>query len=58
MAKRRQIREWYRERLTAVPGVVVQSDPTWGQSNAWLTVARFSPNANLRCMRHHEKRRP
>jgi dTDP-4-amino-4,6-dideoxygalactose transaminase len=44
VAKRRQIREWYRERLTAVPGVVVQSDPTWGQSNAWLTVARFSPS--------------
>lgn len=44
VAKRRQIREWYRERLELVEGVKVQGDPPWGQSNAWLTVVRFSPS--------------
>lgn len=43
VTKRRQIREWYRERLSGVEGVMVQSDPAWGRSNAWLTVVRFSP---------------
>lgn len=42
VAKRRQIREWYRERLEAIPGVRVQSDPPWGRSNAWLTIVRFA----------------
>lgn len=42
VAKRRQIREWYRARLSVLDGVVVQSDPPWGTSNAWLTVVRFS----------------
>lgn len=41
VAKRRQIREWYRARLGNVDGVLVQDDPSWGSSNAWLTVARF-----------------
>ena len=41
VAKRRQIREWYRERLAELPGVKVQSDPPWGRSNAWLTVVQF-----------------
>lgn len=39
--KRRQIREWYRDRLKDLAGVEVQSDPPWGRSNAWLTVVRF-----------------
>lgn len=42
VAARRQIREWYRDRLSVLDGVVVQSDPPWGTSNAWLTVVRFS----------------
>ena len=41
VAKRRQIREWYRERLTGISGVSVQQDPEWGRSNAWLTVIRI-----------------
>lgn len=41
VAKRRQIREWYRERLAGIPGVSVQQDPDWGRSNAWLTVIRI-----------------
>lgn len=42
VAKRRQIREWYRDRLDYLDGIAVQSDPAWGQSNAWLTIVRFS----------------
>ena len=41
VAKRRLIREWYRETLSGVPGVCVQADPPWGRSNAWLTVIRI-----------------
>lgn len=44
VAKRRQIREWYRERLCTLPGVSVQEDPPWGSSNAWLTIAVFDCN--------------
>ena len=44
VVKRRQIREWYRARLSVLDGVRVQSDPPWGTSNAWLTVVRFSPS--------------
>ena len=47
VAKRRKIREWYRERLLELPGVAVQSDPPWGSSNAWLTVIRFDPNLHV-----------
>lgn len=43
VAKRRQIREWYRDRLETREGVLVQSDPRWGGSNAWLSVVRFDP---------------
>lgn len=43
VSKRRQIREWYRSRLSDIEGVTIQEDPPWGESNAWLTVARFSP---------------
>jgi len=39
--KRRQIREWYRSQLADIEGVTIQSDPPWGSSNAWLTVALF-----------------
>lgn len=42
VARRRQIREWYRARLEILGGVVVQSDPPGGKSNAWLTIVRFS----------------
>lgn len=41
VAKRRLIREWYREMLSEIPGVVVQQDPSWGLSNSWLTVIRI-----------------
>lgn len=47
VAKRRQIREWYRERLEGVPGLVVQSDPPWGRSNAWLTVVQFCSSLHV-----------
>lgn len=43
---RRRIREWYRVRLEKIDGVTVQSDPSWGRSNAWLTVVRFSPEVH------------
>lgn len=42
VAKRRQIRDWYRSRLQIFDGIAVQSDPSWGKSNAWLTIVRFS----------------
>ena len=41
VTRRRQVREWYRSRLTQIQGVTVQEDPAWGVSNAWLSVARF-----------------
>lgn len=57
--KRRQIRLWYQERLEEIDGVEIQMDPTWGRSNAWLTVARFSteryPNAPHRIIEALEK---
>ncbi len=42
VAARRAIRERYRTALSGLPGVLVQEDPEWGQSNAWLTVVRFA----------------
>lgn len=52
VGRRRLIRQWYRDRLTQLPGVFVQDDPSWGRSNAWLTVVRFSrtlhPDASTR----------
>lgn len=44
-AARRLIRDWYRDRFADLPDVRVQDDPTWGTSNAWLTVVCFSENA-------------
>jgi dTDP-4-amino-4,6-dideoxygalactose transaminase len=42
VSRRRQIREWYRLALADVPGVIVQEDPPWGVSNAWLTIVTFA----------------
>lgn len=59
VAKRRKIREWYRSRLEGMSGVLIQSDPNWGLSNAWLTIARFSsslhPDASTRVREMLEK---
>ena len=41
VARRREVRELYRTGLAEVAGVSVQSDPLWGQSNAWLSVVSF-----------------
>lgn len=41
MARRRQIREMYTEMLAGLDGVVVNSDPTWGTGNSWLTTVTF-----------------
>ena len=41
VARRRQVREWYRNRLETLDGVHVQTDPPWGTSNAWLSIAVF-----------------
>lgn len=41
VARRREVRELYREGLAAVEGVFVQKDPPWGRSNAWLSVVSF-----------------
>ena len=41
VARRRGIRELYRAGLAEFDGVSVQSDPPWGQSNAWLSVVSF-----------------
>ena len=43
VARRRQVREWYRNRLESLDGVRVQTDPPWGTSNAWLSIAVFDP---------------
>ncbi len=58
VAVRRAIRERYRMVLSELPDVHVQEDPKWGQSNAWLTVVRFSsdryPNAPTRVREYLE----
>ena len=41
VARRREVRELYRAGLAELGGVSVQSDPPWGQSNAWLSVVSF-----------------
>ena len=41
VARRRELRELYRTNLAEVYGVSVQTDPPWGQSNAWLSVITF-----------------
>jgi pyridoxal phosphate-dependent aminotransferase EpsN len=43
VAARRAIRAKYAERLCEIPGLSIQQDPSWGTSNAWLTVANFDP---------------
>lgn len=56
VARRRQLREWYRERLDPISGIAVQDDPPWGTSNAWLTVVRFDrqqlPDASSRVRKY------
>jgi dTDP-4-amino-4,6-dideoxygalactose transaminase len=42
VARRREIRENYRKLLSELDGVEIQSDPVWGASNAWLSVAIFN----------------
>ena len=37
----RELRELYREGVGQLKGVVVQEDPLWGRSNAWLSVVTF-----------------
>lgn len=44
VARRRAIRDLYREHLSSLDGVFIQGDPPWGKSNAWLSVARFDPD--------------
>jgi dTDP-4-amino-4,6-dideoxygalactose transaminase len=41
VARRREVRDLYRGELADVDGVSVQDDPSWGKSNAWLSVALF-----------------
>lgn len=43
MQRRRDIRNRYESILSELDGVGVIGDPTWGQSNCWLTVVRFDP---------------
>jgi dTDP-4-amino-4,6-dideoxygalactose transaminase len=53
---RREIREWYRSRLSRLAGIEVQAEPLVGASNAWLTVVRISedlyPNGPTRVREH------
>lgn len=57
--RRRSIRRHYGQLLHALPGVRVQDDPTWGTSNAWLSIATFDhgcyPGAPMTLMRVLEK---
>ena len=41
VAQRRKVRELYRNGFCDIDGIAVQEDPSWGQSNAWLTVIRL-----------------
>jgi pyridoxal phosphate-dependent aminotransferase EpsN len=41
VTRRRELRELYREGLAQLEGVLVQEDPPWGRSNAWLSVVTF-----------------
>ncbi|MDA9227038.1 aminotransferase class I/II-fold pyridoxal phosphate-dependent enzyme [Actinomycetota bacterium] len=41
VARRREVRELYRTGLADFDGVLVQEDPPWGRSNAWLSVVTF-----------------
>jgi len=42
--RRREVRELYRKGLAELSGVLVQRDPAWGESNAWLSIATFDLN--------------
>ena len=41
VTRHRELRELYREGVGQLKGVVVQEDPPWGRSNAWLSVVTF-----------------
>jgi len=41
VSRRREVRDLYRTTLSTLAGVAVQEDPTWGRSNAWLSVVTF-----------------
>ena len=41
IARRRAIRDSYRELLADLAGVTVTADPPWGTGNAWLTTVTF-----------------
>jgi len=43
LAKKRQIFEWYRERLEGVPGVRLMPEAGYGRCSRWLTVALLRP---------------
>ncbi len=42
--RRREVRELYRKGLAELAGVLVQLDPAWGKSNAWLSIVTFDLN--------------
>ena len=41
VTRHRELRDLYREGLAQLEGVLVQEDPQWGRSNAWLSVVTF-----------------
>ncbi|MDA9016929.1 aminotransferase class I/II-fold pyridoxal phosphate-dependent enzyme [Actinomycetota bacterium] len=41
VTRHRELRELYREGLAQFEGVMIQDDPPWGRSNAWLSVVNF-----------------
>lgn len=43
--KRRKIRALYTELLQVHEGIRILQDPSWGTSNAWLTIALFDPKS-------------
>ena len=43
ISRRQQIRDLYTDLLRVVDGIHILRDPTWGASNAWLTIALFDP---------------
>jgi dTDP-4-amino-4,6-dideoxygalactose transaminase len=46
VARRRRLRDLYRESLETIDGLRVQEDPSWGKSNAWLTVLTINTMTN------------
>jgi len=59
VTRRRLIRAHYAACLGSVPGVQIQSDPEWAQSNAWLTIVTFDSSKYsdgvMRTMSHLER---